>query len=165
MTSYADRWFEVDRLQRRLESWVAQLDEEPEAERAIAVVRLAYDELLKRMATGFTRRACSRSGWTVPEILSQTRVYPDVVQAAGGQVAYFLVDALRYGMGAELRDQLQGAEELAIRPAVAMLPTITPVGMAALLPGASATSRSSSSEGKLGGADRADASCRASPIA
>ena len=30
------------------------MDEEPEAERAIAVVRLAYDELLKRMAAGFT---------------------------------------------------------------------------------------------------------------
>ena len=57
---------------------------------------------------------------------------------AGTRVAYFVVDALRYEMGAELLEQLQGAEELAIRPAVAMLPTITPVGMAALLPGAAA---------------------------
>ena len=49
--AYADRWFEVDRLQRRLDTWVARMDEEPEADQAIAVVRLSYDELLKQMAT------------------------------------------------------------------------------------------------------------------
>jgi hypothetical protein len=135
--SYADGWFEVDRLQRRLGAWVGKMDEEPEAERAITVVLLAYDELLKRMAAGFTD-ALQQAGWSVPEVLSQTRVYPEVVHTIGGQVAYFLVDAFRFGMGADLRDQLQGAEELSLQPALATLPTITPIGMAALLPGASA---------------------------
>ena len=51
-------------------------------------------------------------------------------------MAYFVVDALRYEMGADLIEQLRGADESAITPAIAMLPTITPVGMAALLPGA-----------------------------
>src|SRR5207302_171143 len=138
VSAYEAGWFEVDRLQRRLESWVGQLDDEPEAEHAIAVVRLAHDELLKRMAIGFGK-ALAQSGWAVTDVLPQTSVYPEAVRSAGKRVAYFLVDALRYEMGCELRDQLQGAEELAIRPAIAMLPTITPVGMAALLPGASAS--------------------------
>jgi hypothetical protein len=41
-------------------------------------------------------------------------------------------------MGADLRDQMQGADDLSLQPALATLPTITPIGMAALLPGASA---------------------------
>jgi hypothetical protein len=148
VSAYEAGWFEVDRLQRRLDTWIAQLDDEPEAERAIAVVRLAHDELLKRMAIGFAK-ALEQSGWSVTGVLPQTSVYPDAVQTGGGRVAYFLVDALRYEMGVELRDQLQGAEELAIRPAIGMLPTITPVGMAALLPGASASFSVVESKGKL----------------
>ncbi len=136
--AYEGGWFEVDRLQRRLDTWIAQLDDEPEAERAIAVVRLAHDDLLKRMAIGFGK-ALAEAGWSVAGRLPQTSIYPDAVQQSGGRVAYFLVDALRYEMGVELGDQLQGAEELTVRPAIAMLPTITPVGMAALLPGAAAS--------------------------
>lgn len=148
VSAYEAGWFEVDRLQRRLESWVGQLDDEPEAEQAIAVVRLAHDELLKRMAIGFGK-ALAQSGWAVTDVLPQASVYPEAVRSTGKRVAYFLVDALRYEMGCELRDQLQGAEELAIRPAIAMLPTITPVGMAALLPGASASFSVVESKGKL----------------
>jgi hypothetical protein len=149
VTAYAEHWFEADRLQRRLDGWVARMDEEPQAEQAIAFVRLAHDQLLKKMAMSFAE-ALERSEWTVPGILSQTSIYPEVVGTAGSRVAYFVVDALRYEMGTELLDQLQGAEELAIRPAVAMLPTLTPVGMAALLPGASASFSVVESKGKLG---------------
>jgi hypothetical protein len=147
--AYGTRWFEVDRFQRRLETWVARMDEEPEAEQAIAVVRVAYDAFMTRMAAGFAD-ALQTSGWNVPGIVSQTSVYPDGVSTAGSRVAYFVVDALRYEMGAELIDQLRGAEELAIEPVVAMLPTLTPVGMAALLPGASGSFSVGEEKGKLG---------------
>ncbi|MGH3026390.1 MAG: PglZ domain-containing protein, partial [Gaiellaceae bacterium] len=148
VSAYESGWFEVDRLQRRVDTWIAKLDDEPEAEQAIGVVRLAHDELLKRMAIGFAK-ALAQSGWAVPDVLPQTSIYPEAVQRAGARVAYFVVDALRYEMGVELRDQLQGAEDLAIRAAIGMLPTITPVGMAALLPGASASFSVVESKGKL----------------
>ena len=133
-----DGWHRVDRLHRQLESWIAQMDEEPEAERALGMLRREYDELLKRMTSGFVE-ALRGGGWTVPGVLHQTRVYRECVEPMPGRVAYFLVDALRFEMGRELADQLQGALELSVRPAVAALPTITPVGMAALLPGASSS--------------------------
>ena len=133
-----DGWFRVDELQRRLESWVANMDEEPEAEKALAIVRREHEELLKKMADGFAQ-VLRKAGWTVSGTLHQTRVYPDVVQTMGGRVAYFFVDALRFEMGVELIRQLEGEQELTLRPAIAALPTITPVGMAALLPGASAS--------------------------
>jgi hypothetical protein len=132
-----DGWHRVDGLQRELESWVAQMDDDLDdvSRQAHAIVRGQHDDLLKRMADGFGA-AFRAAGWTVSDVLHQTRVYPDVVKATGGRTAYFFVDALRYEMGVVLTRLLEGSPDLAVRPAVAALPTITPVGMAALLPGA-----------------------------
>ena len=116
-----DGWYRVDSLQRRLETWVAKMDEEPETAKALALVRREHEELLKRMADGFAK-AFEQAGWAVPGALHQTRVYPDVVQVMGGRVAYFFVDAMRYEMGVELAKQLEGTKDLTIRPAIAALP-------------------------------------------
>ena len=148
-----DGWFRVDALQRRLEAYVAKMDEEPVAEKGFAVVRREHEELLKKMADGFAI-VFTGSRWTVPGALHQTRIYPDVVQAMGGRVAYFFVDAMRFEMGVELARQLEGTKDLTIRPAIAALPSITPVGMAALLPGASASFSVVEQKGKLAAADR-----------
>lgn len=135
-----DGWHRLDRAHRLLESWIAKMDEEPEAclEKPLAVLRRAHETLLTDMAEGFTKEL-GAGGWAVPDVLQQTRVFPEVVGAAGGRVAYFLVDALRYEMGADLAEQLRDALDLRLIPAIAALPTITPIGMAALLPGASAS--------------------------
>jgi len=143
-----DGWHQVDALQRRLETWVAKMDADPEAERALAVVRQEHEELLKRMADGFAK-VLAESKWFVKGALHQTRIYPDVVEAMGGRVAYFFVDAMRFEMGVELARQVSTARDLTIRPAVAALPTITPVGMAALLPGVSASFSVVDHKGKL----------------
>ena len=92
----------------------------------------------RKWPTALPRCSPRRSG-RFPRPLHQTRIYPDVVQTMGGRVGYFLVDAMRFDMGVELARQLDGTKDLTIRPAVAALPTITTVGMAALLPGASAS--------------------------
>jgi hypothetical protein len=67
----------------------------------------------------------------------------------GGRVAYVLVDAMRYEMGVDLARQIEGAKDLRVQAAVAALPSITPVGMAALLPGASASFDLVDTKGKL----------------
>lgn len=141
-------WFEADSLQRRLETWIAQMDDDAEADRAVAVARREHDNTLKHMAEGFAS-ALAGAGWSVHDTLAQTQIYPEVVQPGGSRVAYFLVDAMRFEMGIELASQLQGAEELTVQPALAALPTITPVGMAALLPGASASFSVVEAKGKL----------------
>jgi len=144
-----DGWHTADGLQRRLESWVAHMDEEPEAEQALGVVRDAHEQLLRAMAEGFSG-ALEGAGWQVPSTLHQTHVYPEVVETMGGRVAYFLVDAMRFEMGVELARQIEGASDLTVSAAVSALPSITPVGMAALLPGASASFDLLDAKGKLG---------------
>jgi len=138
--AYATSWFEADRAHRALEAWVAKMDEEPESalEQALGLVRRSHEALLEEMAHGFSR-ALAQAGWHVPGLLHQTQVFSERVDPVGGRVALFLVDALRFEMGADLLDQLEGCQELRLVPALAALPTITPVGMAALLPGASAS--------------------------
>lgn len=143
-----DGWHRADALQRRLEAWVAKMDEEPEAEQALGVVRHEHEHLLRAMADGFSK-ALAESAWTVSGALNQADIYPDVVETMGGRVAYFFVDAMRYEMGVELAGQVDGAKDLTVRAAVCALPSITPVGMAALLPGASASFDVVNAKGKL----------------
>jgi hypothetical protein len=143
-----DGWFLVDALQRRLETWVARMDDDPEHPVALECLRRDHEELLKRMADGFAT-ALRQAGWSVANVLPQPRIHPDVVQAMPGRVAYVLVDAMRYEMGAELARHLDGAQDLTLRPAIAALPTITTVGMAALLPGASASFSLKEAQGRL----------------
>jgi hypothetical protein len=141
-------WFRLDQAQRRLEAWVANLDEEPE-ERPLAVVRRAYEDAVYAMAEGFTK-ALGKAGWTVPGVLHQTRIYSEVVAAKPKPVAYFLVDAMRFEMGVELAERLPKASEVSVRVAIGALPSITPIGMAALMPGASASFSVVEEKDKLG---------------
>ncbi len=133
-------WHRVDRAQRSLEAWVAAMEDDPEEplEQALALARRNHEALLKDMAKGFTA-ALTASAWATSGVLHQTRIYPELVESCGGRVAYFFVDAMRFEMGVDLVGQLSGAQELRLQPAVAALPSITPIGMAALLPGASSS--------------------------
>ena len=133
----ADGWHRLDQVQRHLELLVARLETDP-PELALAKVRNLYDATCQELAVRFTK-AFRRAGWTVPGVLAQTQVHATKVAPVIGTVAYFLVDALRYEMGQELARRVPGADDVSIVPAIASLPSITPVGMAALQPGAEAS--------------------------
>lgn len=143
-----DGWYRLDRAQRRLEAWVANLDEDPE-DRPLGVARRAYEDACYAMADGFTK-ALSRDGWTVAGALHQNRIFSDIVSNCPRPVAYFLVDAMRFEMGIELAERLPKSSEVAVRAAVGALPSITPIGMAALMPGASASFSVVEQGGRLG---------------
>ncbi|MEH6589152.1 MAG: PglZ domain-containing protein [Halioglobus sp.] len=136
----AGGWHRADRAQRTLEAWVATMEDDPEGplEQALGLARRNHETLLKDMAEGFTA-ALTASDWATPGALQQTGIYPELVERSAGRVAYFFVDAMRFEMGTDLVEQLTGAQELRLQPAVAALPSITPMGMAALLPGASSS--------------------------
>ncbi len=143
-----DGWYRLDHTQRRLEEWVANLDEEP-AEQPLAIVRRTYDDACKAMAEGFTK-ALSQAGWTVPGSLHQTRIFSEVASSRPRPVAYFLIDAMRYEMGVELAERLPKTTEVSVTHAMSALPSITTVGMAALQPGAASSFSVVDQAGKLG---------------
>lgn len=71
------------------------------------------------------------------DVLSQKDVYEKRLRPNLSQkkTAYIWVDALRFEMGRELAESLNESFEVTCEPAVALVPTITEIGMPALLPG------------------------------
>lgn len=84
-------------------------------------------------------------------VLRQTEVFAKKVKplTGEGKTAYIWVDALRFEMGRELAEALAKDLEIEITAAVAAVPTITEIGMAALLPGAESAQVVAAGEGKL----------------
>ncbi len=166
VAQYATSWHHLDRAQRHLEAWLPKLDDDPD-EQALAAVRHRYDTVLARLAQGFVD-ALEGAGWSLDGHLRQTSIYDDVVAPMPGRVAYFLVDAMRYEMGVELAERLESSAEVSVRPAVGVLPSITKMGMAALMPGAASSYDVVEKAGKLlaqiDGADLADRLSRTNRI-
>jgi hypothetical protein len=143
-----DGWYRLDQAQRRMEAWISNLEEEPE-EKPLAVARRAYDDTCYEMAERYTK-ALTKGSWSIPGSLHQTRIYSDVVAERPKPVAYFLVDAMRFEMGMEMVGRLPKTSEVSVRPAITALPSITPMGMAALMPGASTSYSVVEQKGVLG---------------
>jgi hypothetical protein len=145
-------WHRLDQAQRRLESRLITLDEEPDLAQAIAALRNRYEELTRRLAVQFGA-ALQKAQWQTNGVRSQTAIWHEFAQPhPNTTTAYFLVDALRYEMGAELAEQLAPLGEVALTHALAAAPAITRIGMAALLPGAATSFGVAVEGGKLAGA-------------
>jgi len=88
-------------------------------------------ELAKHFITHFQKATHPIKG-----LLRQRDVFEKQVKPLLGEskVAYVWVDALRFEMARELCRLLQDDFKLEIQPAIATIPTITEIGMAALLP-------------------------------
>ena len=130
-------WHCVDQQYREARALLGRLHDPAELESGADKVLALYDSLLQRMAEGFTDvlRAAS---WQISGVPPQTDVYERYVTRRQGVIAYLLVDAMRFEMGRALATLLEaaGAQGVQVVPATAAAPTITDLGMAALLPGA-----------------------------
>ena len=131
---------EVDRRQRELEQAVGDhLDADPTIDAVIEQARTRYGRLAEAVQVCFTKHL-EVAGWPPAGRLSNTDVFDRLVaphlQDSGRRVAYVLIDALRYELGVALQQQLAEDAPAVLQAAFAALPSITPVGMASLLPGA-----------------------------
>lgn len=131
-----DGWSVVDGLDRRLGAFLSAMDEEPVAGPAIARVRQSYADWVRTLNESFTP-VLAQSQWDAGWELHQTQVFDTRVKPGEQPVAFFVVDAFRYEMAVELAERLEQADRVTLEAAVGAVPTITSVGMAALLPGAS----------------------------
>jgi hypothetical protein len=136
---YAREGWEVDRAHRRMELGLTEVTGYGPLEPSVRKARGAYEGWLEDVLQRFTRLV-EQQGLETGGLLRQGAVHKEMVAgAAEGPVAYLLVDALRYELGQDLAGALRGAgASVELRPAVAGVPTITPVGMANLMPGADA---------------------------
>ncbi len=133
---YAESGCRVDRAHRRLELARTELGVFGELEDALTAARAGYDSwldaVLARFTSGLEQGALDAAG-----LVRQAEIHDRFVAGAAQRTAYVWVDALRYELGLDLAEALKPvAADVAVHAAVAVAPTITPVGMAGLLPGA-----------------------------
>jgi hypothetical protein len=104
--------------------------------KAITKARHRYMEVGGALAEQFLHRLRD-SKFKTGKALLQTQLYEKKIKPglAESKTAYVWVDALRFEMGRELAHSLQDGFSVKTEAAVAAVPTITEIGMAALLPG------------------------------
>jgi len=136
-----DPWFLIDTYHRHLErlyaSFELSLEEDRAIEKVIDASRRSYTHAVRLMSEYFIKTLVE-ADWHFDDTCLQTEIFANHVRPEIGKykVAYFLVDSLRFELGMELMKGLGDDFETELFPAAAQLPGITPVGMAALLPGA-----------------------------
>ncbi len=95
-------------------------------------------QLARHFVTQFGKAKHPIKGLPRQRDIFETEVKPRLRES---RVAYVWVDALRFEMARELGRLLEDDFELTVRPALATIPTITEIGMAALLPRASGSAK------------------------
>jgi len=126
----------LDTYHRNLERHYNQLDVEihETLEKLIHFARHRYMRITAQLIERFISDYQS-SHFVVKDSFAQHQIYANKVKPFLNQekIAYIWVDALRYEMA---RDLVKGLPEfeVAFEPAIASVPTVTEVGMAALLP-------------------------------
>ena len=104
----------------------------------IARARATHREFTDKVTRQF-QDAVVKEGWPVPGRPRANDTYDQFVRVPwqeGRRVAYFWVDALRYDLAKQLAASASSRHTVSVNAVCAQLPTITKVGMAALLPGA-----------------------------
>jgi hypothetical protein len=133
-------WCLLDTCHRNMESRWHNFEphggDDENLEKLIVRARQRYVAVGSEVARTFV----TMLGAQFPEkgVIRQRDVFEKYVKPALGKekVAYVWVDALRFEMGRELARLLGDDFEVEVQPALAAAPTVTEIGMAALLPGA-----------------------------
>jgi hypothetical protein len=141
LTNYVegDRpWFEIDGAQRAFERMIYKidLDKYPTTKKLVIETRKAYRDVANVMCDKMTETL--KTGNRVPMEKSQRSIFKNFVQSglANTKTAYILVDALRYEMAVEMARNFESDFEWQLSWAVGSLPSVTEIGMVAVLPGA-----------------------------
>src|SRR5207237_1135066 len=104
-------------------------------EKLITKAQQRYTEVGSVLAKHFITQY-QKAKHPITGLLRQRDIYEKQVKThlGEGKVAYVWVDALRFEMARELCRLLTDDFKLEIQPAIGTMPTITEIGMAALLP-------------------------------
>lgn len=142
-TQADDGLWNVDRAHRELEQAAARCTVLGDEGKLLERARFAWRAAANTAQDAFLK-AVEREGWPAAGVHAQVRTWERHVAPVleeGRRVAYFLVDAMRYEMGRSLRARLEELGGVTIEAAATVVPTTTPFGMAALMPGAAGALR------------------------
>ena len=129
--AYVDRWWQVDQAYRR---YRAGFEEHLGLEEVADTVRKLHRRYLEETNKRFAVALESAQGLDATGLPPQRSFWP---ASDGGRRAVLVLDAFRFDLARELEHKLRSAGghvSVELRPLRASLPSITPLGMASLLP-------------------------------
>lgn len=139
-------WCLFDTYHRHMERRYLNFDfatgeEDHELERLVNRARQRYSEVGSVLAERFLDQF-QRARFHIEHVTRQREIFEKKVKPrlAEGKTAYIWVDALRFEMARELVQILRDEFVVELEPTIGTAPTITEIGMAALLPNAHETS-------------------------
>ncbi len=143
--AYIHRLRETDRLHREFEQLCSEILEIPGMlEPVVESSRAQYRDLITKLHRKFIS-SIEQNNWPLNEFLYNADVFDKYIGSelvqSGKKVAFILVDSFRYELAVELQKQLQYDYSVELFAACAVLPSITSVGMASLLPEAGSSLR------------------------
>ena len=148
--AYADDdepWCLIDTHHRNMESRkfnfeFAANEDHHGLEKLITKAEQRYTEVGSELAKHFIT-SFQKAKHPIKGLLQQRDIFEKQVKPllGEGKVAYVWVDALRFEMARELTRLLRDDFDLDIQPAIGTIPTITEIGMAALLPKANESAK------------------------
>ncbi len=150
-------WCDLDTYHRRFEvrdfNYYAPGGRVESLDKLVNRTRQRYMGAASQLSERFLA-ALQKDKFELPGLRRQLATFSKHVEPhvkSGKKTAYVLVDSLRYEMARELFRELKGDHEANLSVAVGTVPTITEIGMAALMPGAESGARVVAvSKGKLG---------------
>ena len=140
LRAYAQNWHCIDRDYRRLRE---ALDASPHShDRLRGRCAHSYNDILRRMNDRFCTLLEAEGSWP-PQgegLLLQDGFWAEIMDLPkpGRRIAVMFVDALRYELAQQLRESLEeegAGDQCELTARLAAIPTVTSIGMAALLPG------------------------------
>ena len=133
VTAYIERWWRVDQLYRQCKSALATPFTGDKA--IVKWTDRFYGRFLNEINQRWTSLLAKQSDWELSgPVARQQDFWSELSGKPGKRRAVFLIDGLRYELGEALRQQLQGEHEAALEALYCELPSITALGMSALLP-------------------------------
>lgn len=131
---YTQGWWQVDRAYRRfraeLDRGVSHLDS------ALKWTQRIYQDFLETVNDFFVKALTQEDRWPPDGMaLGAGDLWEGSPTGSKGRRAVVFVDALRYELGQELAERLRPGPQATPDAALSPLPSVTALGMAALLPG------------------------------
>jgi len=138
---YTGRGYRLDQRYRYFEETLTEIDEDSEdLERLVDECRDGYRNGVDRLQRVFIT-AVRQSGWPVSGMRAAGSLFDEQIKPLladkDAKVAVLWVDALRYELAVALNESLSGIQKTELSTVCGAIPSITPIGMASLLPGAS----------------------------
>ncbi len=124
-------------MERRWHNFEFEVTSEHDSlEKLVSKARHRFAEVAGSVTERFIRQLQDAGFSLATQQQRQTYNYYVKPNLPKGKTAYIAVDALRFEMAKELSETLSQEFRVTIEPAIGTVPTITPIGMAALLPNA-----------------------------